>query len=135
MTRAQNHRIADMPLKGHKILVVEDEVLILMDLKFMLENVGAVVSTATSVGEGLAAAARPYDAAILDVRLSDGDVFPVASALDRASVRIIFHSGHANLRVLQNQFPKASVLMKPATESDLMQALLSPLPPADQAGL
>lgn len=116
-------------LEGRTVLLVEDEFLILLDLQFLLENEGANVATATSVAEGLQVADGSFDAAVLDVRLPDGEVFPVARKLTERGVRIVFHSGHARTAELAEEWPSSLALEKPARERTLIEAV------ARQAGL
>ena len=62
-------------------------------------------------------------AAVLDVRLRDGDVFPVAERLDRAGVPLIFHSGHLIEDEVVARFPGAMHCPKPTDARTLMKAL------------
>ena len=110
-------------LKGRTLLVVEDEFLILLDLQYILEDEGAEVVTATTVEEGLEAVNDAFAAALLDVRLPDGDVFPVADELSRRSVPLVFHSGHAQADAIAERFPGATTLSKPAPEMMVVDAL------------
>ncbi|UWQ21143.1 response regulator [Jannaschia sp. W003] len=103
-------------LEGRRILVVEDEFLIALSLRSQFESLGAHVAVAASVAEGLAQADDAHDAAVLDVRLPDGDVFPVAEALARRGVPLVFHSGHADGNELERSFPGAMALSKPACQ-------------------
>lgn len=109
-------------LQGRTVLLVEDEFLILLDLQFLLENEGASVATATSVAEGLQVADGTFDAAVLDVRLPDGEVFPVARKLTECHVPIVFHSGHARTAELTKEWPSSLALEKPARERMLIEA-------------
>lgn len=113
----------DKPLDGCTVLIVEDEFLIMLDLQSQLEDVGAVVVTASSVAEGMIAAEQPLDAAILDVRLPDGDVFPVATYLTKRNVPIVFHSGHARSASVISQYPSAITLSKPTNEQLLINTV------------
>ena len=111
-------------LTGRTLLVVEDEFLILLDLQYTLEEAGARVVTAGSVAEGLAVAAHErLDAAVLDVRLPDGEVFPLAEALRERGIPLVFHSGHAERTELKEHFPSAIALSKPAPELELVKAV------------
>ena len=112
-------------LHGRTILLVEDEFLILLDLQFILEGVGAEVVTATSVAEGLEAAEGAFDVAVLDVRLPDGEVYPVAEKLAERRVPLVFHSGHAQGEHIRTDFPSAVALAKPARERVLIAAVES----------
>lgn len=116
-------------LNGCCILLVEDELLIALDLQMAMEDAGAVVVLADGVQTGLAAlteieasGGRP-DLALLDVRLGDGEVFPVAERCASSGVPIVFHSGHAQLSDLAEIYPSATVLSKPASQDALMNAI------------
>jgi CheY-like chemotaxis protein len=85
-------------LTGLRILVVEDEYLIAMDLADRLADLGAeVIGPAGSVTEALAivgAKGNRIDGAVLDVNLRNEHVYPVANALTARGVRFIFASGY-----------------------------------------
>lgn len=112
-----------MVLDGLNIFLVEDDFLILLDLKTILEDAGATVVTAASVREGLALSEKKYAAAVLDIRLPDGEVFPVAERLSKSRVPIIFHSGNAEATAVKDLFPDAIALLKPAQEHTLIDAI------------
>ena len=110
-------------LDGATVLVVEDEFLILLDLEHVLTSAGATITTASSLAEAMAAAGQRFDVAILDVRLPDGDVYPVARMLMESDVPIVFHSGHAHNDNIAGDFPSAVALEKPAREQVLIAAV------------
>ncbi|WP_341368241.1 response regulator [Yoonia sp. BS5-3] len=107
-------------LDGLNILLVEDDVLILLDLKASLENAGAHVTTASSLRDALKYCEADYAAAILDIRLPDGEVFPAAERLAQARIPIIFHSGNAGCDSARARFPDAAALSKPVQEQVLI---------------
>ena len=112
-------------LAGKSILLVEDEVFICMYLQTVLEEEGACVRAARDVAGGLAATEEAFDAALLDIRLPDGDVYPVADRLVAAGVPVVFHSGHGRAADLAPRYPEARVLTKPCAEEDLIAALVA----------
>jgi CheY-like chemotaxis protein len=82
-------------LRGLKVLVAEDEAIIALDLAITLRELGCeVLPPVPSVARALAllAAERP-DAALLDLRLTDGPATPVAQALAAAGVPFAVTSG------------------------------------------
>jgi CheY-like chemotaxis protein len=85
-------------LSGWRILVVEDEYLIAMDLADRLADLGAeVIGPAGSLAEALAIVAAEgsrIDGAVLDVNLRNERVYPVADALVAHGVRFVFASGY-----------------------------------------
>ncbi len=109
------------------VLLVEDELFIALDLQQTIEEAGfAVEGPWTSVTEAQAAIDRSGNrltAALLDVRLADGTVFPAADRLDAQGVPIVFHSGHADDEELRRRYPTALICQKPSTPFDIAAAL------------
>jgi len=108
-----------------RILIMEDEFIVALDLSDMTQDLGfAVEGPYSTVAEGEQAIARHRpDAAILDVQLADGEVFPLADLLIRLGVPIIFHSGHADTTLLQSRYPQARSANKPCA-SELIASYL-----------
>jgi DNA-binding NarL/FixJ family response regulator len=81
-------------LAGRRVLIAEDEPLIAMALAHAVEAAhGEVAGPVSSVEEGLALIAkRSVHAAILDVRLIDRDVAPVARLLLAQGRAVVFHT-------------------------------------------
>jgi len=79
-----------------RILVVEDEALIAMDLQTLLEDAGyRVIGPANSSAAALALIeADEPDVALLDVNLGRSDAFGVASILTERKTQVIFLTGH-----------------------------------------
>lgn len=98
-----------------KVLIMEDEFIVALDLSDMTQDLGFQVEgpyATVADGEKALARSRP-DAAILDVQLADGEVFPLADLLMRLGVPIIFHSGHADTSSLLSRYPDARSASKP----------------------
>ncbi|HET9630174.1 MAG TPA: response regulator [Novosphingobium sp.] len=98
-----------------RVLIMEDEFIVALDLTDMAEDLGFCVDGPfATVTEGAKAITehRP-DAAILDVQLADGEVFPLADTLRALGVPIIFHSGHADNGRLMARYPGAKSAGKP----------------------
>jgi CheY-like chemotaxis protein len=116
-------------LKGRRVLVVEDEMMIAMLVEDMLADLGcAVVGPAHGLGVALdlARSTADLDVALLDVNLSGQPVFPVADALRERNIPIIFCTGYgdAGLREADRGAP---VLQKPYRAKDLADTLASAL--------
>ncbi|WP_109467793.1 response regulator [Albibacillus kandeliae] len=110
-----------------RVLICEDEIVVSMDIMFMLSDLGyEVVGQCASVAEGmkLLSKVRP-DAAILDVRVKDGEVFPLARELQKLGTHIVFHSGHAEPEALYRDFPEAGFCPKPTRADQLEKSLRS----------
>jgi DNA-binding response OmpR family regulator len=118
--------LADQPLltprnrslTAKRVLVVEDEALILMIMEDGLINAGAeVVGPACSVKEALrliegAAADGGLSAAILDINLDGEIVLPVADRLAALGVPFIFATGYSE-GCNRGLHAAAPTLMKP----------------------
>ena len=109
------------------VLLVEDELFIALDLQETIEEAGfRVVGPCATVIEAEAAieaCAARFAAAVLDVRLADGTVFPAADRLQAAGVPLLFHSGHADDAALRQRYPSATVCPKPSAPDVLASAL------------
>ena len=83
-------------LTNHRVLVVEDQSLIALDLEMALNDAQAtVLGPISRVQAGLDLVAREaqISAAILDVNVGSEMVFPVADALLERSVPFLFATG------------------------------------------
>jgi CheY-like chemotaxis protein len=116
-----------LPLSGFRILIAEDETLIALYLQRVLSSAGAEVETVGQVAQVFRATKSPPDLALLDVSLTDGEVFPAATALQSAGVPLIFHSGHASNIDRLTEFPQSLALEKPAHRSEILDAVFSKL--------
>jgi DNA-binding response OmpR family regulator len=105
-----------------KILLVEDELLVGLDIKDILEDAGHEVDGPyRTVSEALdIAKANPPELAFLDVRLADGVIDPLATWLAEHAVPLVFHSGHAGSRDYGHAFPQAGFCEKPTTPEELI---------------
>lgn len=83
-------------LAGRRILVVEDEYLIAMDIEACLQDAGAeVIGPFVSAAEALANLdGQAIDAALLDIGLNAADSYPVADEMRRRGAPFVFMSGY-----------------------------------------
>ncbi len=104
-----------------EVLVAEDELLIAMDIMDELSAAGfSTIGPFATRSQALDyCRTHTPDCAILDVRLQDGDCFPLADFLVAQRVPIIFHSGHANRLALSERYNDAAVLPKPSPTSQI----------------
>ena len=112
-----------MLLAGRRLLVVEDDLWILTDLQHMLERAGAETICTTSLSEGLEVMDRPLDAAVLDVRIGESLVFPIAKRLMDRGVPIVFHTAVSNFDFDGINQPQVKILSKPASEPLLLHSI------------
>ena len=83
-------------LRGARVLVVEDEAMLSLNLEMMLRDMGCVVAgTADKLDDALQVArTSEFDVALLDVNLGGKRVDPVAEALRARGTPIVFISGY-----------------------------------------
>lgn len=82
-------------LRGSRVLIVEDAVLLALELETGLAEAGAeVIGPAYELEEAMALLDRPIDAAVLDANLNGRSVTPVAEALARRKVPFVFATGY-----------------------------------------
>lgn len=107
------------------VLVVEDEFIIALDLSETVKDLGYALEGpfADQRSAFRAIQGEMPDAAILDVYTSDGEVFPLADALTKAGVPIIFHSGHVSPKEMVKRYPGARACAKPCPPDKLIDAL------------
>lgn len=115
-------------LSGQRVLVVEDEMLILMIIESMLADLGCEsVTAAATVDQALGLIeSQDFDAAMLDVNLNGTRSYPVADALAALSVPFMFSTGCSDPDLTKGHGGRP-VLTKPfqyeklaATFSDLL---------------
>ncbi|ADJ23176.1 signal transduction histidine kinase [Hyphomicrobium denitrificans ATCC 51888] len=84
---------------GCKILLIEDEALIAMQLKLDLEEDGhTVIGPIAQLSEALRTAAESeFDIALIDINLGADNSAPVAEILDRRNVPFAFTTGYNDL--------------------------------------
>ena len=112
-------------LTGRRVLVVEDEMLILMMIEDMLADLGCTeVVTAATVQKALVLVAdQEFDAAMLDMNLNGNDTYEVADALAARRVPYFFSTGN-NLSSIREEYRTASFLRKPYTLDDLAHTFI-----------
>jgi CheY-like chemotaxis protein len=115
-------------LKALRVLIVEDEMLVAMELEEALQSFGCfVVGPASRIRHALQLATEEeIDAAVLDVNLAGEKVFPVAEVLTRRGVPFVFATGYGAAGI-DGVFPDSPILQKPYPEAALAVALADAL--------
>lgn len=113
----------NMLLSGRRILVVEDEMMVLMMIEGMLAELGCgSVTAAATVCKALALIDnQAFDVAMLDLNLGGDRSLAVADALDERSVPFLFSTGYGDLGVTE-KYRDRPVLKKPFGFGDLRRA-------------
>ena len=114
----------DQYLAGLRVLIVEDEPFIALDLAFGVGEAGGVpLGPASSVAQALKLIENELpDAAIVDVDLPDGKIGPVLAAL-RPRVPVVVHTGVGLPESLREAHPELQVCTKPTAPSELARRL------------
>lgn len=100
-------------LKGARVLIVEDAVLLALELETGLSEAGAeVVGPAYELEEAMALLDRPIDAAVLDANLNGRSVTPVAEVLHQRKIPFVFATGYGETGGAPGGFD-APVIRKP----------------------
>lgn len=109
------------------ILIAEDEALIRMDLKEMLEAAGYIVCGEANNGQKaveLAEKLKP-DLAILDVKMPGMNGLDAAKVMHKLNIPVILLTAYSQQNIV-NRAEKVAVygyLVKPVTERDLLPAV------------
>jgi len=133
MTAAVETRVAkpaSSRLAGKRLLVVEDESLVALDMIAYLEEAGAEMATPVgTVKEALQTIERDsFDGALLDGNLRGQRVDEIAAALTRRNIPFLFVSGYGR-ESLPRAFQNAIVVSKPFSPEALVEATARSLQP------
>jgi len=112
-------------LDGLRILVLEDELLIAMDLEQLCRDHGAAdVTIARELAE-IDEQALPsrFDAAIVDLMLGAVSTLDFAAGLRNEGVPFVFASGYSDPDEVRSSFPDIRLLTKPYSGEDLIEAV------------
>ena len=112
-------------LRSCRILIVEDEFLVAMELQSLLEGQGCeVVGPASSVARGLALLERERpDLALLDVNLAGQSVAPLAFRLKEQGVPYVLVTGYRDLAQREPELRDAPRIDKPVNRHRLLTML------------
>jgi DNA-binding response OmpR family regulator len=123
-------------LRGARVLLVEDDILLLMELEAILREAGAeIAGCCRTVREALAVAERNGLAvAILDVRVGRETIAPVARQLADHGTPFIFYTGQVENDPDLAEWTGRRILSKPARASAIVAAVAEALHGASAAG-
>jgi DNA-binding LytR/AlgR family response regulator len=119
-------------LTGRRLIIVEDEPLLAMDLESSLIDMGCeVAGSAGTIDAARSLVAKAScDAALLDINLAGHSVDELAAALTRRKIPFAFVTGYGRAGV-PKAFRDAPVLGKPFNDDQLravLERLLQPRP-------
>jgi CheY-like chemotaxis protein len=116
---------SDHPLQGMRILVAEDEFLILVCIEEAFRDAGAEIVSAGTLPAALKHATdEPLSVALLDVRLGRQTTETVADVLAARAVPFVFYTGQALPDNIREKHAAAAVLAKPSKEGAFIEAML-----------
>ncbi len=126
-----------LQLEGLRLLIVEDEFLIAMDMEQLCRDHGAadavVIGTAADLGAAPAGLAD-FDAAILDVMVEGQPTLDFARSLAERGIPFVFATGYSDCGDVFAAFPGVRVVGKPYAGDDIVEAVVAALAAAGGAG-
>lgn len=113
-------------LKGVRVLVVEDQMIVAMQIEDMLQAAGCQVVGPVGTLQAAIAMAReePLDAAVLDINLDGDKVYPAAEELHSRGIPFILATGYGE-QALPEKWRQRPRLSKPFRREQLEQLLSS----------
>jgi DNA-binding response OmpR family regulator len=117
--------LADKPLEGVTVLLVEDNLLIALEAEEMLTDLGArlVVSASTLKAAEDAISAHEFGFAMLDINVGRGTSFDLARRLRSAGMPLIFASGYGDQAALDSDHSGSIIIQKPYERDHLRRAI------------
>jgi CheY-like chemotaxis protein len=117
--------LADKPLEGVTVLLVEDNLLIALEAEEMLTDLGArlVVSASTLRAAEDAISAHEFGFAMLDINVGRGTSFDLARRLRSAGMPYIFASGYGDQAALDGDHSASIIVQKPYERDHLRRAI------------
>ena len=120
----QSSTSGGVTLRNKRILVIEDEALVAMDVAEILSEQGCeIMGPAATIENAKAAIAlNNFDAALLDANLGGSPVNELAAALTRLNIPFAFLTGYGR-ESLPEAFRHAPLISKPYSEGELLSTL------------
>ncbi len=112
-------------LDGLRILVLEDEFLIAMDVEQLCRDYGAddvVIARDLAEIDRHDVAGR-FDAAIVDLMLGGNSTLDFATGLRETGLPFVFASGYSDVDEIKTSFPGIRLVTKPYSGEDLIEAV------------
>jgi CheY-like chemotaxis protein len=116
--------MASLP-EGFSMLIVEENMILALDVEDMLLRNGATRVDVVCTGEEALHVLETtrYQAAVLDLNLSQGSILPVAARLVELGVPFAFCASHGERILLPEPYTAAALIHTPCNEAYLMSAL------------
>lgn len=112
-------------LENKRILILEDDPLLALDLEDFFTELGAqVIGPVSSVEQALEAVSAGIDGAVLDLNLRGVYSYPVIELLAKAGTPVVVCSGYAELPGTRTELSNIVLLPKPC-DLNILQAKLT----------
>lgn len=113
------------PLRGARVMLVEDDFLILSVLQALLIEEGAVIiGGCRTVAAALQVVEKEHlSGAVLDLRVGRESVAPVARALAQRQVPFVFYTGQMEIDPVRTEWPDVPIVPKPSAPEMVTRAL------------
>jgi DNA-binding response OmpR family regulator len=118
--------LADRALEGLRVLLLEDEFLIALDVEQICHDEGcAEVQTHRDLSmiTGAFLDSESFDVAIVDVMIGDGMTLSLAQTLQNRGLPFIFATGLSRNEDTFEDFPDVPVVTKPYASHQLISAM------------
>ncbi len=114
-------------LSALRVMLVEDEFLLLLDFEALLLEAGvAQVYCCRSIAEAQDCLdSQTVSVAILDFRVGQETVTPIARRLTQIGTPFLFHTGQTESEKALSEWPDAKIIDKPARHEVIVRALRS----------
>jgi DNA-binding response OmpR family regulator len=123
-------RSLSKPLTGLRVLLIEDEYLIAMDVEQLCRDFGAADVIVMHSLDELNGAPPAFDVAILDIMLAGVSTLDFARRLYDKGVPFIFASGCGDPEETAAIFPDVAMVTKPYAGEDLIRAVAAAAKPS-----
>ena len=112
-------------LAGARVLIVEDEFIIALEIQANLEEAGAtVVGPAYTLQQALELAEHEkLSAAMLDLRLGCDSASPVAQMLAERHIPFLFYTCQPASDPIRRAWPESTTVSKPASSDEIVHAV------------
>jgi CheY-like chemotaxis protein len=114
------------PLSGLRVLLLEDEYLIAVDVEQLCQDNGArSVAIVRSLDEldSTAVDQPDFDVAIIDLILNGASTLDFAQQLQARGLPFVFATGYTELDEVGQRFPGVPIVSKPYSSGDLLEAV------------
>jgi DNA-binding NtrC family response regulator len=113
------------PLRGVRVLVVENDFILLMDLEAVLSEADAeIAGRSRIVSHALDAVERErFSVAVMDVRVGPETIVPVARRLAQRGIPFLFYTGQVGVDGTLAEWPKSKIIAKPAKAQIVVDAV------------